>query len=195
MSKSLGNSMTIKQALEKYDKEVLRYAMLSKHYSSDLDLNEHEFALAEKHMYYFYNSLNSIQETDDDYSIKESFVEAMDDDFNSALAIANLFDIFKYTNSNKQVGKVKTEIKELYKILGLFQQEPQKFLDKLKNKHLDKLGLSKEYIELQINSRTLAKQNKDYKTADEIRNKLLEQGIIINDSKNGTTWDIKELYS
>lgn len=222
MSKSLGNSLTIKQALDKYNPEVIRYAMLSKHYSSDLDLNDKEFAIAEKQLYYFYNSLSSIDEflnlnkvenkeltIEDDVSkkIEDNFIKAMDDDFNSSAAIAELFTIFKFSNlviKDKKydnvikatvLNRVKENVVKLYSILGLMQEEANEFCKNMKEKHLQKLNLTEDEITVCIENRKNAKINKDYELADKIRKDLDEKGIILNDTKDGTTWDLKELYN
>jgi cysteinyl-tRNA synthetase len=222
MSKSLGNSLTIKQALEKYNHEVIRYAMLEKHYATQIDLNEGVFSLAEKQLYYFYNTIAKMDEFVKNYgtgstgkiidvpfvkSIEKNFEDAMDDDFNTSAAIANLFAICKSINAliaNKKHPKedisqtltaIKTEIVRVFSILGLLQQNPSNFACELRNKHLELLGISPESIEETIQKRIDAKADKKYALADELRNMLLEKGIILNDSKDGTTWDIKELYS
>lgn len=225
MSKSLGNSLTIKQVLELYEKEVIRYSILSKHYSTDVDLNENEFLLAEKHLYYFYNTIKNIDEylkenkdiketnniDDKDESIikniKLNFIVAMDDDFNSATALAELFQICKYVNGllkdktysleNKKaiLSKIKEEVVDTYKLLGIMQEECEVFINSLKNKYLLKSGLSSKEIEDLITKRTEAKLNKDYVLADKIRNELEEKKIIVNDLNSSTTWDLKELYN
>ncbi len=225
MSKSLGNSMTIKQAVELYNQEVIRFAMLSKHYSTDLDLNDYEFSLAQKHMYYFYNTLNNMNiYIDKNYkedveiqdqaidlniinNIEKNFIEQMDDDFNTSTTIALLFDIFKYCNTllvNKKADsnvianvfiKVKNDIIRLYSILGLMQEDTNEFIKDLKEKYLSKLDINVENIEKNILDRQKAKEEKNYQLADEIRSNLDNKGIILNDSKEGTTWDIKELYN
>ena len=186
MSKSLGNSLTIRDALKMYNYEVIKYVMLSKHYGSDVDILDEDYTLAEKHLYYFYNTIAKMNEfisqyegnaegekVQDDISntIKEKFIEVMDDDFNTTAALANLHGIFKYVNNlmktaNKgnrtqvanTLAKILEEVKEAYGVLGLFEQNPE------------------------------------FDTADSIRAKLDEQGIILNDTVNGTTWDIKALY-
>jgi len=219
MSKSLGNSLTIKQALEKYNPEVIRYAIVSKNYSSDIDLGESEFVLAEQHLYYFYNTINSINkfleknterkevanEVAD--SMEAKFVEAMNDDFNTPVVIANLFAVCKYVNSLLKDGKfaadekafvlnkIKEELVRLYGIIGLFKEENEKLISDLKGKYIEKLGLSVSEIEDAIIKRADAKLEKNYEVADKIRNELDEKGIILNDSKDGTVWDIKELYN
>jgi cysteinyl-tRNA synthetase len=221
MSKSLGNSMTIKQALEKYNAEVIRYAMLEKHYSTAIDLNEKVFSLAEKQLYYFYNTLLKINEflkSNDNSSgkviepsivenIQKSFNNSMDDDFNTTTAISDLFSICKYINSliiNRKFAKedisitlsqIKDKLVQVFSVIGLLKENPQEFVDELRNKHLKILGISSEDIEEIILQRANTKADKNYEVADKLRNNLLDQGIILNDSKDGTSWDIKELYN
>ncbi|MBR3281165.1 MAG: cysteine--tRNA ligase [Clostridia bacterium] len=218
MSKSLGNSLTVKDALAKYNKEVIKYMLMQKHYSSTVDINDAEFLLAEKHMYYFYNTLNEINKilkvipansdaVNNEFldKIEPDFVEAMDDDFNTAEAYANLFAIMKYLNTVIQDKKIepqtksnllnaiKNKIINLYNILSVFEENPEEFIDDLKNKYLTKLNISVNEISDLISQRTEAKQNKDYAKADEIRNELDNKGIVLLDSKDGTVWNIKEL--
>lgn len=217
MSKSLGNSLTIKEALDLYNPEVVRYAIVSKSYSSDIDLGESEFALAEKHLYYFYNTINAIdkflanntemKEVANEVAdgIEAKFREAMDDDFNTPVAVAELFADFKYVNNllkdNKVpadekafiLNKIKSEIVRLYNIMGLFKEDVQGLIDDLKNKYINKLGLDVAEIERRIEERATAKLEKNYELADQIRSELDEKGILLNDSKEGTSWDIKEL--
>lgn len=219
MSKSLGNSLTIKQALELYNPEVIRYAVISKNYSSDIDLGEKEFILAEQHLYYFYNTMNSInkflekniemEQIQDEVAdnIKNNFIEAMNDDFNTPVVIANLFAICKYVNTLLKNGKmpvnektyilnkIRNEVIECYNVIGLFKENVEELINSLKQKYISKLGLDIQEIEEQIAKRTEAKENKNYQLADDIRKKLDEKGIILNDSKEGTSWDIKELYN
>ena len=219
MSKSLGNSLTIKQALEKYNPEVIRYAIISKNYSSDIDLGESEFALAEQHLYYFYNTINKInkfleqnkemKEVANEVAdgIEEKFIEAMNDDFNTPVAIANLFTDFKFVNNilkdskvpNDEkayiLNKLKTEIVRCYNIIGIFKENVEELITNLREKYIDKLGLDVSEIEGKIEERAKAKLEKNYEVADKIRSDLDEKGIILNDSKDGTTWDIKELYN
>lgn len=221
MSKSLGNSLTIRDALKMYHYEVLKYVMLSKHYSSDIDILDSDYITAEKHMYYFYNSIKLMEEfieanatesgdtLDDSMNEKivSEFIEAMDDDFNTPAAIANLHGLFKYANniikSANKGNREKTantlkimieKLKEVYNILGFFTEEPNKFISNLKNKYINKLNLSEDEINQKIEERKVAKAEKNYGLADEIRASLDEKGIILNDTASGTTWDIKELY-
>ncbi len=218
MSKSLGNSLTIKHALELYNPEVIRYAIVSKNYSSDIDLGESEFAMAEKHLYYFYNTINAINKfLEENTKMKEvpnevadeienKFKQAMDDDFNTPVAIANLFTDFKYVNNllkNNKIeidekayilNKIKNEIVRCYNVIGIFKEDANELIEDLKSKYINKLDLKVEDIEQEIINRAVAKSEKNYDVADRIRKELDEKGIILNDSKEGTTWDIKELY-
>ena len=222
MSKSLGNSLTIRDALKMYNYEVLKYVMLSKHYSSDMDILDEDYKLAEKHTYYFYNTISKMEKfiemnngtkngekLSDDIvdTIKEKFIESMDDDFNTSSAIANLHIIFKYVNNLLKTAKkdsrqkiantlvqILDDTKEVYGILGFFKQVPEKFIKEMKQKYLRKINLDETFIEQEIEKRRDAKKNKDFETADAIRTKLDSEGIILNDTLEGTTWDIKELY-
>ena len=223
MSKSLGNSLTIRDALKKYNYEVIKYVFLQKHYTSDIDIKDEDFDIAEKHLYYFYNTLNdaekfismyskyqekNVLEDDISIQIKDRFINAMDDDFNTAIVISELFNIFKYINlkiknSNKDnraiiANTLKNIVKisiELYNLIGLFTQTPIEFINVLKNKYINILNISYDEINELIRKRIEAKENKKYDLADEIRNELSEKGIILNDTKDGTTWNIKKLYN
>lgn len=223
MSKSLGNSLSIRDALKKYNYEVIKYVLLSKHYATDIDIHDSDFALAEEHMYYFYSTVKKMNEfimgnagdangeNLNDETLKNivpKFIEVMDDDFNSALAISNLHIIFRDINNmmktaNKgnvlivanTLAKALEDIKSVYKILGFFEQDPDEFISEMKEKYLSKLNITINEIENKITKRAEAKKNKDYETADAIRAELDKKGILLNDTKNGTTWDIKELYS
>ena len=218
ISKYLGNSLKIKHALELYNPEVIRYAIVSKNYSSDIDLGESEFAIAEKHLYYFYNTINAINKfLEENTKMKEvpnevadeienKFKQAMDDDFNTPVAIANLFTDFKYVNNllkNNKIeidekayilNKIKNEIVRCYNVIGIFKEDANELIEDLKSKYINKLDLKVEDIEQEIINRAVAKSEKNYDVADRIRKELDEKGIILNDSKEGTTWDIKELY-
>lgn len=222
MSKSLGNSLTIRDALEMYNYEVIKYLMFSKHYASDMDILDSDFQTSEKHMYYFYTTLKAMNDFVNTYdgnadgegvegdiseSIISNFIEVMDDDFNTAAALANLHGVFKYANNiikeakkntrsqtANTLAKILKNIKEVYSILGLFTQEPEEFIRLMKEKYLKKLNIDTAYLENEITRRAEAKKEKNFDLADGIRNELDNKGIILNDTVNGTVWDIKELY-
>lgn len=221
MSKSLGNSLTIREALKKYDYETIKYVMFSKHYGSDVDLSDNDYSLAENHLNYFYTSIKEINKYIKDNLVKEydvkddiadsiipKFVENMDEDFNTTASIANLYNIFKYANNIMKTSKDKTKedianilrkilknVHEVYSILGLFDQNPDEYITKLKNKYLKELDIDEENIKQEIEKRAKAKQNRDFEKADKIRNDLEAKGIILKDSKEGTSWDFKSLYN
>jgi len=222
MSKSLGNSLTIRDALKMYNYEVLKYVMFSKHYASDVDILDKDYQLAESHIYYFYNTIIKLKEfinlyngnkdgekVKDDISseIRPNFIEVMDDDFNTSAAIAQLHVDFKYINNliktanknNRQqiantLASILEEMTEVFGVLGFFKQEPEKFVKEMREKYLNKKGLDANYITDEINRRAEAKKEKNFELADQIRADLDSKGIILNDTVNGTTWDIKELY-
>lgn len=221
MSKSLGNSLTIRDALKKYDYETIKYVMFSKHYGSDVDLSDNDYSLAENHLNYFYTSIKEMNKYIKDNLVKEydvkddiadsiipKFVENMDEDFNTTASIANLYNIFKYANNIMKTSKDKTKedianilrnilknVHEVYSVLGLFDQNPDEYITKLKNKYLKELDIDEENIKQEIEKRAKAKQNKDFEKADKIRNALEVKGIILKDSKEGTSWDFKSLYN
>ncbi len=223
MSKSLGNSLTIRDALKMYNYEVIKYLMFSKHYASDIDILDSDFQLSERHMYYFYSTIKSMENfiTSNNGNVKaevledeipntiiSKFEEVMDDDFNTSAALANLHTVFKYVNnimknskkSNKQIvantlAKILDDIKSVYKILGIFEQKPNEFLFNMKEKYLEKLNIDANKVEKQIDQRAEAKKNKDFETADAIRSNLEKDGIILNDTREGTIWDFKALYN
>ena len=221
MSKSLGNSLTIRDALKKYDYDTIKYVMFSKHYGSDVDLSDNDYSLAENHLNYFYTSIKEMNKYIKDNLVKEydvkddiadsiipKFVENMDEDFNTTASIANLYNIFKYANNIMKTSKDKTKedianilrkilknVHEVYSVLGLFDQNPDEYITKLKNKYLKELDIDEENIKQEIEKRAKAKQNKDFEKADKIRNALEAKGIILKDSKEGTSWDFKSLYN
>ena len=222
MSKSLGNSLTIRDALKMYNYEVLKYVMFSKHYASDVDILDKDYQLAESHIYYFYNTIIKMKEfinmyngdkdgekVEDDISkgIREKFIEVMDDDFNTSAAIAQLHVDFKYINNLMKIAKknnrqqiantianILGEITQVFGVLGFFKQEPEKFVKEMREKYLNKIGIDINYITDEINKRKEAKKEKNFELADQIRTELDSKGIILNDTVEGTTWDIKELY-
>ena len=157
-----------------------------------------------------YKEENSSDYMEDDISenIIPNFIEVMDDDFNTAAAISQLFSIFKYCNNimknakkaNRKIvantlNRMLVNLRECYSILGLFGQNADDFIKEMKTKYLNKLDISEEFINKEIEKRAVAKKDKDYFTADEIRANLDEKGIILNDTVNGTVWDIKSLYN
>ncbi len=219
MSKSLGNSLTIRDALNKYNYEVIKFLFFQKHYTSDIDILDNDFIEVEKHLFSFYKTINEMNlyikqnngnkdniKRDDDISkdIISNFIEKMDDDFNTVSVIADLYGIFKYVNKiiiedkNKNVvantlDNILHSIKEVYSIMGLFEQDPNEFMTSLKNKYISKIGITNDELNKYIEKREEAKKNKDYAEADRIRNDLEKIGYRIRDTRNGVEIHIKEL--
>ena len=222
MSKSLGNSLTIRDALKMYNYEVIKYLIHSKHYTTDIDIHDSDFKLSEAHIYYFYNTMHNMEDfiekngvkldgeiINDDIvkNIVSKFEQSMDDDFNTVNAIANLHSIFKYINNIiknvKENEKQKTantlfkmynDIKSVYSILGFFEQKPMNFIKEIRNKYLNILNINESEIKKKIEERLEAKKMGNYEKADSIRTELGEKGIILRDTKDVTQWDIKALY-
>lgn len=191
MSKSLGNFFTIRDVLASYNAEVVRFFLARVHYRTYIDYSEDSLKEAQVMLSRFYQALASVETVDEplenDYD--ERFFAAMDDDFNTPKAFAVLFDLVNELNTRARedkviAGRLAAQLKRLGGILGLLQQPADSFLQ-----GDDKEGeITSTEIETQIESRAQAKANKDYAEADRIRQALLEQGVVLKDSREGTTW-------
>lgn len=184
MSKSLGNFFTIEDVLQKHHPEVVRYFLLSSHYRSALNYSEDNLANAQKGLLRLYQSLKDTQfdkNTALDQRWVDEFNQAMDDDFNTPLAISVLFQLSHELNKNNAPSLAAT-LKHLAGVLGLLHAEPEAFLQS---------GLAdtdKEGIELLIAERLHARAEKNWARADQIRAELLSQGVELEDGAQGTTW-------
>ena len=227
MSKSLGNFFTIREILEKYDPEVVRFFIITAHYRSPIDFSDQNLEDAKAGLSRFYELLHAadtildqqpvpaktpcptIQDNEREIYdrvelVDERFAEAMDDDFNSALAIGHLFDLVRALNrliSEKRFEDCPLslvvlqdgvkKLRQLGAVLGLFGSKPDVWLNKQKSAGLIASGLQPEAIEALIVERRQARQNRDFARADAIRNELAAQGIELLDSATGTTWKVK----
>ena len=192
MSKSLGNFFTVREVLKQYRPEIIRFFILSSHYRSPLNYSDAQLDEAQAALTRLYTALRGVEivETEIDADYKARFEAAMDDDFNTPLAVSVLFDLAKELNKVKndteKAGKLAATLRFLGSILGILQDNPDAFL---KGGEADSEGLSTEAIEALIQQRITAKQNKDWGTADKIRDDLKAQGIILEDAAgNTTTW-------
>jgi cysteinyl-tRNA synthetase len=191
MSKSLGNFFTIRDVLEKYNAEVVRYFLASVHYRSYIDYSEESLKEAQSALERFYQALGSVEavegELHNDYESR--FIDAMNDDFNTPKAFAVLFELVNELNKAARDGAQEAaalayQLKSLAGVLGLLQQSPDQFL-----KGEDKEGeISSDEIEAYIEQRKAARANKDFAESDRIRDLLAAQGVIVKDSREGTTW-------
>ena len=190
MSKSLGNFTTIREALKEYRPEVLRYFLLASHYRSPINYSSDNLASATGALERLYTALRGLPiatELDPNH-YEQRFYEKMDDDFNSPEALAVLFDLAREINRLKtpdtqQAAALATLLKRLAGILGLLQDNPEKFLQSSVDNTLDNLAIEKLIAE-----RSTAKANKDWGLADKIRKQLTDAGIILEDNAQGTTW-------
>jgi len=191
MSKSLGNFFTIRDVLEKYNAEVVRYFLSSVHYRSYIDYSEDSLKEARSALERFYQALRGVELNDAalDNDFDARFYAAMDDDFNTPKAMAVLFELVTELNiasreGSEDAGKLAAQLKRLAGVLGLLQQDPDAFL-----KGEDKEGeLGAAEIETLIEQRAQAKKDRNFADADRIRDELADQGIILKDSREGTTW-------
>ncbi|MCW8450492.1 cysteine--tRNA ligase [Legionella quinlivanii] len=184
MAKSLGNFYTIEDVLKTHHPEVIRYFLLSSHYRSPLNYSDENLSNSAKALTRLYQSLKDIEfsgneEMDTDWS--NQFNEAMNDDFNTPIALSVLFQLSHELNKTRDPRQAAT-LKKLAGVLGLLQTEPEQFLQ------AEPTGIDKATIEQLIAERTQAKSEKNWKRADEIRDQLAESGVELADSAAGTSW-------
>ncbi len=199
MSKSLGNFFTVREIGEKYDLQVLRFFMLSAHYRSPLNFSADLMEASKNALDRIINAVDNLKflagsaaegemteaekkEAEGLAEYEKKFDEAMDDDFNTADAIAAIFELVKYANSNVTaentkafINAVKEKIISLADILGLIVEKEEEILD--------------SDIEKLIEERQAARKEKNFARADEIRNLLLEKGIVLKDTREGVKWE------
>ena len=199
MSKSLGNFFTVREIGEKYDLQVLRFFMLSAHYRSPLNFSADLMEASKNALDRIINAVENLKflagngaegemteaeqkEVEGLAEFEKKFDEAMDDDFNTADAIAAIFELVKYANSNVTaentkafINTVKEKIVSLADILGLVVEKEEEIL----NSDIEKL----------IEERQAARKEKNFARADEIRNLLLEKGIVLKDTREGVKWE------
>ncbi|EQA01064.1 cysteine--tRNA ligase [Glaesserella parasuis] len=190
MSKSLNNFFTIRDILNKYDCESVRYFFLTAQYRSLLDYSEENIGLARKALERLYTALRgcdwNVELTENDQYVT-AFKESMDDDFNTPGALAVLFELAREVNKLKaenqvEANKLAARMKQLAGVLGLLEQDPETFLQGDANN--DEVA----EIEALIKQRNEARASKNWAVADEARNKLTAMGIVLEDGANGTTW-------
>ena len=186
MSKSLGNFAMLKDLFASYHPEVIRYYLISSHYRSSLNFDNESLDQARSALTRLYQaaSLAPLQESDlHDDSVKE-FKDSMNDDLNTPEALSILFGLAKSVNSSQDAqdqSMYASTMKELGKVLGLLNDSPEAFLQYGAN-------LTDEEINQKIKERNQARDTKDFLKADQIRDELAAQGILLDDSSDGTSW-------
>ncbi len=219
MSKSLGNFFTIREVLDRFDPEVVRYFLLTTHYRSPIEFSDAQLSEAEASLDKYYTTLGRIQdfaekdtdspETASKYaemfsgtvaSFPKKFAEAMDDDFNTALAIGHIFELIRELNKfldSKPRGFKNRELiltagerlSEAGKVLHLFDRTPPEWYASLMK--VKGIGLSETEILQKIQERRDARAGKDWQRADAIRRELEGRGIILEDKQERTDWKVR----
>ena len=225
-SASLGNILESKELLSKYHPEVLKFCILSNFSKGMETLTADDIIASEKRLYYFYQTLNRIKNFAGENSelnehielhgkiikpeivdgINRSFVAAINDNFNTALAVSNFLQVFKYSNAllsnanENPLHKLRT-LNKIYKsilivanLLGIFLEEPEAFILEIKEKYIKLNNINMTEVKELMDLRQEAKRNRNFELSDELKSKLDQKGIIIRDSANGSEWDIKEMF-
>ncbi|MCU7808451.1 MAG: cysteine--tRNA ligase [Candidatus Thiodiazotropha sp. (ex Semelilucina semeliformis)] len=193
MSKSLGNFFTVREILERYRAEEIRYFILTSQYRSPLNYDTEHLDNARAALTRFYTALRGLPEAESagGEAYEARFHEAMDDDFNTPEALAVLFDLVREINKLKEsdvtaAAALAGVLKQLGAVLGILQDDPEAFLRG--GFQSGDEGLSDEKIEVMIQARIDARTEKNWAEADRIRDALQDAGIILEDGAQGTTW-------
>lgn len=213
MSKSLGNMINIQDFLKDWHPEVLRYAFLQNHYTSNVDFSEGVFANCRKRLFYFYKTLGLLDklsleelpeateaEKKELQKYEEDFMKAMCDDFNSPMAFGSLSQMAKWGNllasrkkHTKIVGELSKTLKKLCSSFRILEESPEDFIQSHKTKILKELNLTEKDLLDLIRQRQEAREAKNWKESDRIRDLMTEKGIVLQDGVEGTTWSLSNL--
>ena len=227
MSKSLGNVFTVKDVLNRFHPDVVRLFILQSHYRSIIDFSEEALKEARSAVERVYATLQMVNEQlagendfddmseknlsgrDEEFfnklqALSERFVEAMDDDFNTARAIGYVFETLRQLNAYLDdiaddrgrerlfvLYRARSIFRELGKVLGLFLQDPADYFKGDRDRELKKRNIDRDEIENLLAARTKARTEQNWAKADEIRDTLRQQGIVLKDGPEGTVWSIQ----
>ena len=211
MSKSLGNSLLLNELLEKYSDEAIKFALLQTNYRNDINITDDLFPDAEKHLYEFYKTLDvtnkvldklrgselkvepqdAVKAAETAAKVDDQFNACMGDDFNTALALSNLFGYFKAMKKLLAAGNTgdffaalayAVQIRKTYSLLGLFKKSTKEYIAWYESKNVSSIPANVQAI---AEERWQARVNKDWAKSDELRAKLAEMGYTVKDSKTG----------
>ncbi len=190
MSKSLGNVLLMDDLLKTYSDEALKFALLSSNYRGDLNITDNLFSDAEGHLKRFYTLISQIEQAFPEEKGKEgeidaAFDRAMDDDFNTALALSDLFGLFKeaakcLAEGDARARRITNQIRETYSLLGLFQTDPETYLARFEEE------VPAEVIAI-AEARKAARAERNWAKSDELREQLKSLGYSVKDTKEGYT--------
>jgi cysteinyl-tRNA synthetase len=218
MSKSLGNVLNIRDILKEVHPEALRLFLLSSHYRSPLDYNDTSIREASVGLERLYSALASLEELvkmngasndlpEELLELDVKFREALDDDFNTPRGLAVLFEASRAINRihtaavKNQDAAPRSDLVEKASqsltgwardVFGLLNESPETFIDNARRLGAKDLSITEEEIEELVRARSEARKNKDFKLADDIRNRLLDAGILIEDGPSGSSWRVKD---
>jgi cysteinyl-tRNA synthetase len=220
MSKSLGNVVRLRDALQKVDAEALRFFFLSTHYRHPLNFSDKGLADAEQRMEYFYETLRKVDErvSGKDFGkgalygepgkFLTEFESSMDDDFNTAGALGALSGLFAQLNEltdkppvkdKAQVGRtlqaLREDVRKVSAVLGLFEDDPAGWLLRRRERAVAERGIDVAKVEQLIQARTDARKAKNFAEADRVRDELKGLGVEIMDTPAGTVWKVAALAS
>ena len=192
MSKSLGNMQLVRDLLQDYSGEVIRMALLSAQYRQPIEWSQNTLKSAKKMLDRIYGSIRGIelhQKTDDNVNIAQSVLEALCDDLNTPKAIAEIFELVKKLNKEKDLYQKKLITNQIYasgRLMGFLQSDPEAWFSDITGR-----DVSEDEIKRLIEMRNQARSKKDFKEADAIRKKLEDMDIIIEDTPSGVRWSFK----
>ena len=216
MSKSLGNVVRLRDALAKVDPEALRYFFVTSHYRNGLDFSDDALADAERRMEYFYETLQRVDERLAAREVKpgplhgdpgahlRAFEEAMDDDFNTAGALAALSALFGQMNEYldkppvpdramvvRTLATLRAVVPTMGGVLGVLGTPPAAWLERRRDRLITQRGLDRQRIESMLAERTEARKAKNFTRSDRLREELLGLGVELRDGPTGTQWKIR----